>query len=43
MPTITLIVSAKLNTIDPQPWLAYVLGRIAHQRISGLDRLLPCH
>ena len=39
----TLIVSAKLNEIDPQAWLADVLSRIAHHRISELDRLLPWH
>jgi transposase len=39
----TLIVTAKLNEIDPKAWLADVLGRIAHQRISELDRLLPWH
>jgi transposase len=39
----SLIVTAKLNEIDPQAWLADVLGRIAHHRISELDRLLPWH
>jgi transposase len=39
----TLNVMAKLNEIDPQTWLADVLSRIAHHRISELERLLPWH
>ena len=37
----TLIVTAKLNDIDPQAWLADVLARIADTPMSRLDRLLP--
>jgi len=37
----TLIVTAKLNDIDPQAWLADVLTRIADHRASKLDELLP--
>jgi transposase len=37
----TLIVTAKLNDIDPQAWLADVLDRIADTSMSRLDRLLP--
>jgi transposase len=37
----TLIVTAKLNGIDPQAWLADVLARIADHRINALDELLP--
>jgi transposase len=37
----TLIVTAKLNDIDPQAWLADVLARIADHRASKLDELLP--
>ena len=37
----TLIVTAKLNSIDPQAWLANVLARIAEHRLSKLDELLP--
>lgn len=37
----TLIVTAKLNDIDPQAWLADVLERIADHRASKLDELLP--
>jgi transposase len=37
----TLIVTAKLNAIDPQAWLADVLGRIAEMPASRLGDLLP--
>ena len=37
----TLIVSAKLNDVAPQAWLADVLARIADTPMSRLDRLLP--
>ena len=36
-----LIVSAKMNDIDPQAWLAHVLANIAQQPSSRLDELLP--
>ena len=37
----SLIVTAKLNDIDPQAWLADVLARIADHPVSRLDELLP--
>ena len=37
----TLIVSAKLNDIDPQAWLADVLARIADMPQNRLGELLP--
>jgi hypothetical protein len=37
----TLIMTAKLNDIDPQAWLADVLGRIANTAQSRLHELLP--
>ncbi|WP_413708906.1 IS66 family transposase [Rhizobium sp. Rhizsp82] len=37
----TLIMSAKLNDIDPQAWLADVLARIADTPITKLEQLLP--
>lgn len=37
----SLIVTAKLNDIDPQAWLADVLARIAEHSASRLDELLP--
>jgi hypothetical protein len=33
--------TAKLNDVDPQAWLADVLARIAEQPASRLDGLLP--
>jgi transposase len=37
----TLIVTAKLNDVDPQAWLADVLARIAGHPVQRLDELLP--
>ena len=37
----TLIGTAKLNDVDPQAWLADVLGRIAGTPQNRLDELLP--
>jgi transposase len=37
----SLIVSAKMNHIDPQAWLADVLARIAEHPTNRLDELLP--
>ena len=37
----TLIQTAKLNGVDPQVWLADVLGRINDLSIRDLDQLLP--
>jgi hypothetical protein len=37
----TLIMTAKLNDVDPQAWLADVLARIAEHRAHRLDELLP--
>ena len=37
----TLIMSAKLNDIDPRAWLADALARIADTPISRLGQLLP--
>jgi transposase len=37
----SLIVTAKMNEIDPQAWLADVLARIASHPASRLDELLP--
>ena len=37
----SLIVSAKMNSIDPQAWLADVLARIAAHPAHRLDELLP--
>ena len=37
----SLIETAKLNDIDPQAWLTFVLGHIADQKVSELDQLMP--
>src|ERR1700751_2300791 len=39
----SLIVTAKLNDVDPQAWLADVLARVANHPIRRLDELLPWH
>lgn len=36
-----LIETAKLNGVDPQAWLTWVLGRIADHKITRIDELLP--
>lgn len=37
----TLIETAKLNDIDPQAWLTWVLERISDQMVNQIDDLLP--
>ena len=37
----SLIVTCKLNDVDPQAWLADVLARIAEHPVQKLDELLP--
>jgi transposase len=37
----SLIVTAKMNDVDPQSWLADVLDRINDQPVTRLDELLP--
>jgi transposase len=39
----SLIVTAKMNDIDPQAWLADILARIADHPANRLDELLPWH
>ena len=39
----TLIMTAKLNDIDPQAWLSDVLARINDHAVHRLDELLPWH
>ena len=36
----SLIITAKLNDVDPQAWLADVLTRIAKHPVQRLDELL---
>ena len=37
----SLIVTAKMNNVDPQLWLADVLARIANHPVQRVDELLP--
>jgi hypothetical protein len=37
----SLIVTARMNDIDPQAWLADVLARIAEHPAKNLAELLP--
>jgi transposase len=37
----SLIVTAKMNDVDPQAWLADVLARIAAHPVQRIDELLP--
>jgi len=37
----TLIETAKLNKVDPQAWLTWVLAQIADHKINRIDELLP--
>jgi hypothetical protein len=37
----SLIITARLNDVDPRAWLADVLRRIADHPASRLDQLLP--
>ena len=39
----TLIETAKMNGVDPEAWLGWVLDRIADQKTTQIDRLLPWH
>src|ERR1700676_5188977 len=39
----SLIVTAKLNDVDPQAWLADVIARIAEHPAHRIDELLPWH
>src|SRR5664280_2533444 len=39
----SIIVTAKMNDVDPQAWLGDVLTRIAEHPIQKLDELLPCN
>jgi hypothetical protein len=39
----SLILTVKLNGVDPRAWLADVLVRVADHPASRLDELLPGH
>lgn len=38
---LTLIMTARLNDVDPKAWLADILARIADLPVSHLHKLLP--
>jgi hypothetical protein len=38
---LTLIMTARLNDVDPKAWLADILARIADLPVSRLPELLP--
>nr|WP_244283464.1 transposase domain-containing protein [Pseudovibrio sp. Tun.PSC04-5.I4] len=37
----TLIQTAKLNNVDPQAWLTWVLAQIADHKINRINDLMP--
>lgn len=37
----TLFETAKMNNVDPQAWLSWVLTRIADHKINRIDELMP--
>lgn len=37
----TVLRTARLNSLDPEKYMAYVLGRVATTPLSGIDTLLP--
>jgi hypothetical protein len=37
----SLIITAKMNDVDPQAWLAEILARIAGHSVHRIDELLP--
>lgn len=37
----TLIETARMNSVDPEAWLRWVLARIADHKINRIDELLP--
>ncbi len=39
--TYTLVETAKMNGVDPQAWLTWVLAQITDHKITRLDQLLP--
>jgi transposase len=37
----SLITTAKMNNVDPQAWLADILGRIANHTVHRIEELMP--
>jgi transposase len=38
---LTLIMTARLNDVDPKAWLADILARLANLPVSRLHEMLP--
>lgn len=39
--TYTLMETCKLNNVDPQAWLTWVLQRLPDHKINRIDELMP--
>jgi len=37
----TLIETAKMNSVDPEAWLTWVLERLPDHKINRIDELMP--
>jgi len=37
----TLIETAKINNVDPEVWLTWVLTHVADHKINWIDELMP--
>ncbi len=37
----TLIETAKMNGVDPEAWLTWVLAHVADHKINRIDELMP--
>jgi len=37
----TLIQTARMNDVDPQAWLTWVLERLPEHKINAIDELMP--
>ena len=39
----TLVETAKMNNVDPEAWLTWVLQRLPYHKINRIDELMPWH
>jgi len=37
----TLIETCRMNKVDPEAWLCWVLARVADHKMTRLDELMP--
>jgi transposase len=37
----TLVETAKMNNVDPEAWLTWVLQRLPDHKINRIDELMP--